>query len=138
MKICFVFICSVLLTTYVRCDGDFVEETTVDRTEVQPNGLRFQRILQRKRRFLLFPPGAAILVSSVKRYRICYEFIPSSYDFSYGIILDSFEISAFRPIDHAIVCEVIGAHFTVRYQCTGRNRCVLSAANKNRRLVSTA
>lgn len=31
-------------------------------TEIQPNGVRFQRILQRKKRFLLFPPGAAIVV----------------------------------------------------------------------------
>lgn len=28
----------------------------------EPNGLRFQRILQRKKRFLLFPPGASIVV----------------------------------------------------------------------------
>lgn len=63
MNIRIVFICSVLLTTYVRCDDGILEESTVDRTKVQPNGLRFQRILQRKRRFLLFPPGAAIVVS---------------------------------------------------------------------------
>lgn len=27
-----------------------------------PNGVRFQRILQRKKRFLIFPPGASIVV----------------------------------------------------------------------------
>lgn len=31
-------------------------------TENEPNGLRFQRILRRKKRFLLFPPGSAIVV----------------------------------------------------------------------------
>lgn len=29
-----------------------------------PNGVRFQRILQRKKRFLIFPPGASIVVRS--------------------------------------------------------------------------
>ena len=32
-------------------------------TTIEPNGLRFQRILRRKKRFLLFPPGAAVVVS---------------------------------------------------------------------------
>lgn len=31
-------------------------------TIFEPNGARFQRILRRKKRFLLFPPGAAIVV----------------------------------------------------------------------------
>lgn len=28
----------------------------------EPNGVRFQRILHRKKRFLIFPPGSAIVV----------------------------------------------------------------------------
>lgn len=34
-----------------------------NRTMNEPNGIRFQRILHRKKRFLLFPPGSAIVVS---------------------------------------------------------------------------
>lgn len=33
-----------------------------NKTVIDSNGLRFQRILHRKKRFLLFPPGAAIVV----------------------------------------------------------------------------
>lgn len=34
-----------------------------NKTAYEPNGLRFQRILRRKKRFLLFPPGSALVVS---------------------------------------------------------------------------
>lgn len=33
-----------------------------DSTVNDPHGVRFQRILQRKKRFLIFPPGSAIVV----------------------------------------------------------------------------
>lgn len=33
----------------------------------EPNGIRFQRILHRKKRFLLFPPGSAIVVSVIQK-----------------------------------------------------------------------
>lgn len=59
---------SLLLVSYVHCARSRLEETVIDRTEVQPNGLRFQRILQRKKRFLLFPPGSAIVVSAIHFY----------------------------------------------------------------------
>lgn len=36
-----------------------------NRTINEPNGLRFQRILRRKKRFLLFPPGSAIVVCNM-------------------------------------------------------------------------
>lgn len=36
----------------------------------EPNGIRFQRILHRKKRFLIFPPGSAIVVSETERIRL--------------------------------------------------------------------
>lgn len=35
----------------------------IGRTSIDPNGVRFQKILRRKKRFLLFPPGSAVVVS---------------------------------------------------------------------------
>lgn len=36
----------------------------------EPNGKRFQRILHRKKRFLIFPPGSAIVVSETEKNTI--------------------------------------------------------------------
>lgn len=45
-----------------------------NRTVNEPNGIRFQRILHRKKRFLIFPPGSAIVVSfctiRIEKFRV--------------------------------------------------------------------
>lgn len=37
--------------------------TRIRKTTIDSNGVRFQKILRRKKRFLLFPPGSALVVS---------------------------------------------------------------------------
>lgn len=64
MHISVVLISSILLVNYVHCDNRPFEENITNRSDIEPNGLRFQRILHRKKRFLLFPPGSAIVVSA--------------------------------------------------------------------------
>ena len=36
----------------------------------EPNGIRLQRILNRKKRFLIFPPGSAIVVSIIGKFEL--------------------------------------------------------------------
>lgn len=57
MNIWTLIISCVVLVICVHCDN------VNNQTNVEPNGLRFQRILHRKKRFLLFPPGSAVTVS---------------------------------------------------------------------------
>lgn len=50
---------SVLSANNQNWINDMHKNSTVN----EPNGIRFQRILNRKKRFLIFPPGSAIVVS---------------------------------------------------------------------------
>lgn len=52
----------VLLIESILSENNWANDVNKDYTIHEPNGLRFQRILRRKKRFLLFPPGSAIVV----------------------------------------------------------------------------
>lgn len=53
----------ILLIEPIFCTSNHLtNNVNQNQTINEPIGLRFQRILRRKRRFLLFPPGAAIVV----------------------------------------------------------------------------
>lgn len=57
MNFWLIFTSITLITNYIDCSGDASDNKSINKTEIESNGLRFQRILQRKKRFLLFPPG---------------------------------------------------------------------------------
>lgn len=57
-SVIFVVIGSVLSVNNKNWTNDVRKNVTVN----ELNGIRFQRILQRKKRFLIFPPGSAIVV----------------------------------------------------------------------------
>lgn len=44
-------------------NSNWTNDVHQNHTVNEPNGIRFQRILHRKKRFLIFPPGSAIVVS---------------------------------------------------------------------------
>lgn len=77
MNILVALISGILLVNFVHCDNNRFEENITNRTDIEPDGLRFQRILHRKKRFLLFPPGSAIVVSefmSMTFHSISFQF----------------------------------------------------------------
>lgn len=52
----------LLFTVVCGISGQFANEENENKTAIDTSGVRFQRILHRKKRFLLFPPGSAIVV----------------------------------------------------------------------------
>lgn len=52
----------LLIEPIFSANDNLSTDLNQNNTNYERNGLRFQRILRRKRRFLLFPPGAAIVV----------------------------------------------------------------------------
>lgn len=54
----------ILLIEPILSVNNSIHDVNKNQTIHEPNGLRFQRILRRKRRFLLFPPGSAIVVTT--------------------------------------------------------------------------
>lgn len=63
--VAFFSIQSVVGLNNINWANDMHKNHTVN----EPNGIRFQRILHRKKRFLLFPPGSAIVVSVTQKLR---------------------------------------------------------------------
>lgn len=53
----------LLSVSNASVDSDDYNGKNIERTSIDSNGVRFQKILSRKKRFLLFPPGSAIVVS---------------------------------------------------------------------------
>lgn len=53
----------LLSVSNASVDDDGYDDKNIGRTSVDSNGERFQKILRRKKRFLLFPPGSALVVS---------------------------------------------------------------------------
>ncbi|XP_031636405.1 formin-like protein 7 [Contarinia nasturtii] len=53
----------LLIESILSADTAWPTDVNRNITAFEPNGLRFQRILRRKKRFLLFPPGAAIVTT---------------------------------------------------------------------------
>lgn len=53
----------LLSVSNASVDSDDYNNKNIGRTSIDPNGMRFQKILRRKKRFLLFPPGSAVVVS---------------------------------------------------------------------------
>lgn len=51
-----------VIESVVSVNNDWTHDVKQNQTINDPNGVRFQRILRRKRRFLIFPPGSAIVV----------------------------------------------------------------------------
>lgn len=51
-----------LIAPILSSNNNSITDVDKNSTINESNGMRFQRILRRKRRFLLFPPGAAIVV----------------------------------------------------------------------------
>lgn len=58
------FHCAILLSV-TNALGDSVDYSgkNTGKTPIDSNSVRFQKILRRKKRFLLFPPGSALVVS---------------------------------------------------------------------------
>lgn len=56
---------SLIKPTFSR-NKELSRDLSHNNTVYEPNGQRFQRILRRKRRFLIFPPGSAIVVCFFK------------------------------------------------------------------------
>lgn len=52
----------ILLIEPICSVNNTIDDVNKNQTIHEPDGSRFQRILRRKKRFLLFPPGAAIVV----------------------------------------------------------------------------
>lgn len=58
------YVLSIIFAEILLIEPIFsANDANQDITTIEPNGLRFQRILRRKKRFLLFPPGSAVVVS---------------------------------------------------------------------------
>lgn len=59
----FIVFCSIL--NIIQCEKSVERNNkNIGKTIIDTNIERFQRILRRKKRFLLFPPGAAIVVGN--------------------------------------------------------------------------
>lgn len=54
---------SVIQSVLSVNNQNWTNDVHKNHTMNEPNGIRFQRILHRKKRFLIFPPGSAIVVS---------------------------------------------------------------------------
>lgn len=52
-----------VIESFVSVNNNRTDEIKPNQTNYEPNGVRLQRILKRKRRFLIFPPGSALVVN---------------------------------------------------------------------------
>lgn len=67
LSVIFVEFFSIQSVLSVNNNKNWSNDMHKNHTVNEPNGIRFQRILHRKKRFLLFPPGSAIVVSVIRK-----------------------------------------------------------------------